>query len=59
MLKEYQQLPIIDRNAVEFLVKRINVYPDKRLELILNYKDPFEMVAEYLEQIPEVVENAG
>ena len=23
------------------------------------YKDPFEMVAEYLEQIPEVVENAG
>ena len=53
MLKEYQQLPIID------LVKRINVYPDKRLELILNYKDPFEMVAEYLEQIPEVVENAG
>lgn len=59
MLKEYQQLPIIDRNAVEFLVKRINVYPDKRLELILNYKDPFEMVAEYLEQIPEVVVNAG
>lgn len=58
-LKEYQSIPVIDRNVVDFLVKRINIYSDKRVELILNYDDPFKQVSEYLEQIPEVIENAG
>lgn len=58
-LKEYQSIPVIDRKVVDFLVKRINIYSDKRVELILNYDDPFKLVSEYLEQIPEVIENAG
>lgn len=58
-LKEYRSIPDIDRKAVDFLVKRIKIYPGKRIELILNYEDPFRLVLEYLEQIPEVVENVG
>lgn len=58
-LKEYRSIPDIDRKAVDFLVKRIKIYPGKRIELILNYEDPFRLVTEYLEQIPEVVENVG
>lgn len=58
-LKEYRSIPDIDRKAVDFLVKRIKIYPGKRIELILNYEDPFRLVSEYLEQIPEVVENVG
>lgn len=59
MLKEYRSIPDIDRRAVDFLVKRINIYPGKRVELVLNYEDPFRLVTEYLEQIPEVSENVG
>ena len=58
-LKEYRSIPDIDRKAVDFLVKRIKIYPGKRIELILNYEDPFRLVSEYLNQIPEVVENVG
>lgn len=58
-LKEYRSIPDIDRKAVDFLVKRIKIYPGKRIELILNYEDPFRLVSEYLKQIPEVVENVG
>ena len=58
-LKEYRSIPDIDRKAVDFLVKRIKIYPGKRIELILNYEDPFRLVSEYLEQIPEVIENVG
>lgn len=59
MLKEYQSIPNIDRTAVGFLVRRICVFQNRRIELILNYEDPFRLVAEYLNQIPEVMENAG
>ena len=59
MLKEYQSIPNIDRTAVDFLVRRICVFQNRRIELILNYEDPFRLVAEYLNQIPEVMENAG
>ena len=59
MLKAYRSIPEIDRKVVDFLVKRINIYPGRRIELILNYEDPFRLVSEYLKQIPEVIENAG
>lgn len=58
-VKAYRCIPDIDRNAVDYLVKRINVYPNKRIEIILNYEDPFRMVSEYLKEIPEVAENVG
>ena len=58
-LKEYRHIPDIDRKVVDFLIKRINIYSGRRIELILNYEDPFRMVSEYLNQIPEVGENVG
>lgn len=57
-LKEYQSFPEINRTVIDFLVKRINIFAGKRIELILNYEDPFRLVSEYLEHIPEVTENA-
>lgn len=56
-VKEYRAIPEVDRKAVEYLVKRINIYPDKRIQIILNYEDPFRQISEYIEKIPEVVEN--
>lgn len=58
-VKEYRRIPEIDRKAVEYLIKRINIYPNKRIQIILNYEDPFRLVTEYLEEIPEVLEDAG
>lgn len=58
-VKEYRSIPDIDRNAVDYLVKRINLYPNKRIEIILNYEDPFRLISEYVEEIPEVLENVG
>ena len=57
-LKEYQSFPEINRTVIDFLVKRINIFAGKRIELILNYEDPFRLVSEYFEHIPEVTENA-
>jgi len=58
-VKEYRSLPDIDRKAVDYLIKRINLYPDKRIEIILNYEDPFRQISEYVAEIPEVLANVG
>lgn len=58
-VKEYRAIPEIDRKAVEYLIKRINIYPDKRIEIILNYEDPFRLLSDYLSEIPEVLEDVG
>ena len=58
-VKEYRAIPDVDRKAVEYLVKRINIYPDKRIQIILNYEDPFRMISEYIEEIPEVLADVG
>ena len=58
-VKEYRAIPDVDRKAVEYLVKRINIYPDKRIQIILNYEDPFRLISEYIEEIPEVLADVG
>ena len=58
-VKEYRCIPDIDRKAVDYLVKRINVYPGKKIEIILNYEDPFKLLTEYLDGIPEVMQDVG
>lgn len=58
-VKEYRCIPDIDRKALDYLVKRINVYPGKKIEIILNYEDPFKLITEYLDGIPEVMQDVG
>lgn len=58
-LKEYRRFPEINRKVVEYMVKRIYVYPDKRIRIELNYQDPFKQIMAYLSKIPEVIENVG
>lgn len=58
-VKEYRAIPDVDRKAVEYLVKRINIYPDKKIQIILNYEDPFRLISEYIEEIPEVLADVG
>jgi DNA invertase Pin-like site-specific DNA recombinase len=58
-LKGYQKFPVIDRKMVEYLVKKILIYPDSRIKIILNYQDPYSEVMEYVKFIPEVLADVG
>jgi hypothetical protein len=44
---------------VEYLVKKILIYPDSRIKIILNYQDPYSEVMEYVKFIPEVLADVG
>lgn len=58
-LKAYHAMPEIDRKTVEYLVERINIYHDRRVEIILNYRDPYQMLRDFVDNLPEVVADAG
>ena len=59
VLKECHAFPDIDRKTVEYLVDRINIYRDRRVEIILNYQDPYQALLDYVKHIPEVVRDVG
>lgn len=38
-MKKYQKLRSLDRELIELLVQRIDVYGGRRLEIVMNYRD--------------------
>lgn len=58
-LKKYQKLPEINREIMDELVDYIEVYSNREIEVYLNYCDPFQKVKAFLEQISEVMKDAG
>ena len=58
-MKEYEAFPKINRKVVEQLVDRIVIYPNRHIEIHLNYQDPFKAITNYLKRVPEVTDDAG
>ncbi|MCM1508543.1 MAG: recombinase family protein [Ruminococcus flavefaciens] len=50
-MKKYQELPVIDRTLLKLLVERIEVNKDKKIKIILNYKDPYRPILEFLNRV--------
>lgn len=59
LMKEYEAFPEINRKVVEQLVDRIVIYPNRHIEIHLNYQDPFKAITNYLKRVPEVTDDAG
>ncbi len=50
-IRKYQKLPVIDKALMDLLVERIEVFKDKTIKIILNYKDPYQLVMEFMNRI--------
>lgn len=50
-IRKYQKLPVIDKALMDLLVERIEVSKDKTIKIILNYKDPYQPVMEFMNRI--------
>ncbi len=50
-IQKYQKLPVIDKALMDLLVERIEVFKDKTIKIILNYKDPYQPVMEFMNRI--------
>ena len=53
------EFPVIDAQLVNELVEKIYVKSDRSIHIALNYGNPYEAIAAYLEQVPEVMDDAG
>jgi len=58
-IREYQELPELNRELMDELVEYIEVFSSREIEVHLSYSDPFKALKEYLDQIPEVMKDAG
>lgn len=56
-IKEYERFPKINRKVVEYLLNQITIYSNKRMTIDLNFEDPFKKLTQYLNKMPEVVDN--
>lgn len=56
-LKEHMSFSKINRSVIESFVDKIIVYPDKHVQILFKYQDPFKEVLDYVNQIPEVYRN--
>lgn len=50
-LRRYQKIPAIDRQLMDALVERIEVFQDRSIRIHLTYGDPYEQLASSLEQM--------
>lgn len=57
-IRKYQKLPVIDKTLMDLLVERIEVFKDKTIKIILNYKDPYQPVMEFMNRI-EVIKDVS
>ena len=46
LLKDVQSKPQLDRSLLRQLVEKIYIYPDKRIEIKFNYRDPYQKAAD-------------
>ena len=44
-LRQYRRLPVLNREIVDIIVDKIFVFSDKRIEIRLNYSDPYKAFA--------------
>lgn len=44
-LRQYRRLPVLNREIVDIIVDKIFVFSDKRIEIRLNYADPYKAFA--------------
>lgn len=58
-LKQYQRIPVVDRELLDLLINKIYVFSDKRIRIELKYKDPFAPLMEFLEEVREVDKRVG
>lgn len=49
----------LDRNMVLSLIDRINIYEDRRLEIIFNYEDEYKTASRIVENLSDTVEQGG
>lgn len=56
-IRQYEKLPNITRDLLDYLVDRIEVYSDRRIKITLNYADPFQPLTTFLNRI-EVIQDA-
>ena len=57
-IKKYQEIPDIDHALLKLLVERIEVSKDRNIKIVLNYKDPYQPIMEFLSRI-EVVRDVS
>ena len=58
-LREYQRFPVINRELLDMLVKRILVYPGKKIKIELAFDDPYIAVNQYLNHVTKEVVEIG
>ncbi len=56
-IRQYEKLPGITRELLDFLVDRIEVCSDRGIKITLNYADPFQRLPAFLNRI-EVIQDA-
>lgn len=56
-VKKYQDLPELNREVMDLLIKEIRVTKTRQVKIILNYADPYQPIHQYLQKI-EVMEYA-
>lgn len=59
VMKKYHRLPAIDRGLIDLLVKDIRVFGDKRIEISLNYADPYAPLLACMNKLKEAEKDAG
>lgn len=50
VIKQYQEIPVIDRKLIDILIDHIEVFEDRHIKIILNYADPYRPMLDYLEK---------
>ena len=58
-IKKYHWLPSINREIVDLLVKDILVFGDRRIQINLNYTDPYAPLLAYMNEVKEAEKYAG
>lgn len=53
-IRQYRILPEINRDIVELLIRRIDVYADRHIKITLNYSDPYKPIEQFLDTVEEV-----
>ena len=57
-LKEYGKVSVLSKELVDLVIDKIYVFNDKRIQIVLNYSDPYKDFASILSK-KEVLENVG
>ena len=57
-LKEYGKVSVLSKELVDLVIDKIYVFSDKRIQVVLNYSDPYKDFASILSK-KEVLENVG